>query len=112
MQYFSYSLLGLFLFISGGVAVAEGSVNGKQEGQYPAQFKQQYQQECLRTSIEQGLVESEAKRLCNCTIGEFERQYSLTEFKQLTAAAATDKESETALVEVGQFCFEQILYEE
>ena len=40
MQYFSYSLVALFLFISGGMAVAEGSVNGKQKGQYPAEFKQ------------------------------------------------------------------------
>ena len=45
-------------------------------------------------------------------MGEFERQYSLEEFKQLTIAAATDKQAETALVEVGQFCFEQTLYEE
>lgn len=112
MQYLSYFLFSLFVFVAGGSAVAESSVEGKQAGQYPPEFRQEYQRECLQTSIEEGLAEPEAKRLCECTMGEFERQYSLNDFKQLTIAAATDEASETALVEVGQFCFEQILYEE
>ncbi|MEO1672737.1 MAG: hypothetical protein AAFR77_18495, partial [Cyanobacteria bacterium J06631_2] len=78
----------------------------------PAEFVQQYQQECVQTSIAEGLEEVEAQRLCNCTIKEFQQQYALEEFQQLTVASATDKESETALVDVGQFCFEQLLYEE
>ena len=111
MQYF-FSFLGLFSIASAQVVVAEGSVNRQQPHQYPDQFVQGFNQECMQTSLAEGLNEAEAKRLCDCTISEFERQYSLEEFKQLTAAAATDKASETALVEVGQFCFEQILYAE
>ena len=59
-----------------------------------------------------GSNETDAQKLCDCTVGEFQRQYSMEEFQQLTLASATDAEAETALVEVGQFCFEQILYEE
>jgi hypothetical protein len=112
MPYFIYPLLSLVLLTTGGVAVASGSVNTKKAHQYPAEFVQSYNQECLQTSMQEGLAEVEAKRLCDCTLDEFERQYSLTEFKQLTAASATDKASENTLIEVGQFCFEQILYEE
>jgi hypothetical protein len=112
MPYFVYSLLSLVLLATGGVAVAGGSANPQKAHQYPANFVQSYNQECMQTSMQEGLDKAEAKRLCDCTINEFERQYSLTEFKQLTAASRTDKASENTLVEVGQFCFEQILYEE
>ena len=112
MQYFLSPLLGLFIFIPGSMVAAEGSLTQQEGHEYPAEFVQSYNQECIQASIEEGLAEAEAKRLCSCTINEFERQYSLEEFQQLTTASATDKASETTLVEVGQFCFEQILYEE
>jgi hypothetical protein len=113
MKYFFYPLLSLFLFTNSvSVATAEDAVNSKKAHQYPADFIQSYNQECMQTSMGEGLAAEEATRLCKCTVNEFQRQYSLTEFKRLTAAAATNKTSEAALVEVGQFCFEQILYEE
>jgi len=111
MKYFFYPLLG-FVLVSSTVAVGGGSANAQDAHQYPADFLQGYNQECMQTSMEEGLEEVEAKRLCNCTIKEFQQQYSLTEFKQLTAASATDKASEATLIEVGQSCFEQILYAE
>lgn len=112
MQYFYSSILSLTVLSLGGMVLTEGTLKAQPGNQYPAEFIQDYNQECLRTSIEEGLVEAEAQRLCDCTIDEFERQYNLEEFQQLTATSATDKEAETALVEVGQFCFEQILYEQ
>lgn len=112
MQYFYSSLLSLSLLSIAGVAFASGTTKAEETNQYPAEFVQDYNQECIQTSIEEGLAEIEAKRLCDCTINEFEQQYNLAEFKKLTVASTTDKEAETALVEVGQFCFEQILYEQ
>lgn len=112
MQYFYSSLLSLSLLSFGGVVLAQETSKPQSANQYPAEFVQGYNQECIQTSIEEGLGATEAKRLCDCTIDEFERQYDLAEFQQLTTASATDKEAETALVEVGQFCFEQILYEQ
>ena len=110
MPYFS--LLSLLLFTFNGVVLAEGSVKQQPANRYPADFVRDYNRECLQTSLNEGLTEPEAKRLCDCTIAEFERQYTLSEFQQLTADSATDPEAETALIEVGQFCFEQILYEQ
>jgi hypothetical protein len=113
MKYFFYPLLSLFFFTSGvSAATAGGAVNSQKAHQYPADFIQSYNQECMQTSMGEGLAATEATRLCKCTVNQFQQQYSLTEFKQLTAAAATNKKSEAALVEVGQSCFEQILYEE
>ena len=111
MQYFVY-FLSLLSIASAQVVVAEGSVNRQPAHEYPKEFVRGFNEECLETSVAEGLEEAEAKRLCGCTINEFERQYSLSEFQQLTVAAATDEASETALIEVGQFCFEQILYAE
>ena len=112
MQYSLYSLVSLILFTSATTVVAEGSVDRQPAAQYSAEFVQSFNQECLETSLSEGLDEVEAKRLCDCTINEFERQYSQAEFQQLTAKATTDTAAETALIEVGQFCFEQILYAE
>ena len=111
MQYLLFSLSTL-LFFPVTTAVAEGSANAQQANQYPAEFVRDYQQECMQTSLSEGLAEAEAQDLCNCTIDEFSRQYSLAEFKELTTASATDETAETALIEVGQFCFEQLLYAE
>lgn len=112
MQYFYFSLLSIFLLAANGMALAEGSVKPQPANKYPAEFVRDYNQECIQTSIEEGLEEIEAQRLCDCTIDEFERQYNLEEFQQLTTASTTDPAAETALIEVGQFCFEQILYEQ
>ena len=110
MKYFYSSLLSLSLL--SGVAVAEGSIDSTTANQYSTSFIQDYNQECIQTSMSEGLAQIDAQKLCDCTISEFQRQYSMEEFQQLTLASATDEEAETALVEVGQFCFEQILYEE
>jgi hypothetical protein len=112
MQYFYSALISLSVLALGGVALAEGKVNVPQGNQYPASFVQGYNQECIQTSIEEGLDQAEAKKLCDCTLNEFEQQYSLEEFQQLTNASATKESAQTTLIEVGQFCFEQILYEE
>jgi hypothetical protein len=79
---------------------------------YPAQFVRDYSNECLQTSMAEGLEELEARQLCQCTLDEFQKQYSLQEFKKLTAASATDKTAENSLIEVGQLCFESLLYEQ
>ena len=105
-------LLVLCLFATGKyIAHAENKVSAKGET-YPAEFVRDYSNECLQTSMGEGLEETEARQLCQCTINEFQKQYSLQEFKQLTAASARDKTAENTLIAVGQFCFESLLYEQ
>ena len=77
MQHFYSSLLLLSLFATGGVAIAESSVESDKPNQYPEEFLQQYSGECMQTSVEEGLAESEAKTLCECTITKFQSQYEL-----------------------------------
>lgn len=79
--------------------------------QYPPEYTQKYLQDCQQTSLKEGLGEIEAKKLCDCTLKEFQQQYSLTEFKQLNIAAETDENASQQLIEVGQICFEELLYE-
>ncbi|MGL5940550.1 MAG: hypothetical protein ACRC2S_09215 [Waterburya sp.] len=108
MKYFYSSLFTLSFLAVSGLAV----VNAKETHQYPAEFVQNYNQECIQTSMGEGLDEAEAKKLCNCTLNKFQQQYNLEEFKRLTATAANDQKAQNTLVEVGQVCFEQILYEQ
>lgn len=78
---------------------------------YPPEYIKEYLQNCVKTSMQEGLLEPEAKTLCDCTLNKFQQKYTLEKFKQLTAASKTDRSAADALVEVGQVCFETILYE-
>ncbi len=105
-------LLILCLFTTSKYAANAESQVATTEETYPAEFVREYSNECLQTSMIEGLTEAEAQQLCQCTINEFQKQYSLQEFKRLTAASATDVTAENTLIEVGQFCFESLLYEQ
>ena len=97
----------ILLSFSSSVAFAETPTDI-----YPAEFAQQYRQECMTASTAEGLTEPDAEELCECTLSKFQQEYSLEAFKELNAKAKEDhQESANALVEVGQFCFESILYE-
>ena len=78
---------------------------------YPLGYTKQYLEDCLRTSLAEGLAEPEATKLCDCTLAEFQEQYTLDAFKELSAKAETDETAANELVEVGQFCFESLLFE-
>ena len=113
MNKFYISCLTIFFLTINGAAIA--APNGVKSGEveaYPPEFIEDYAQECIQTSVGEGLGEPEAQNLCQCTIREFQQQYTLKEFKELTAAAATDETANNSLIEVGQICFENILYEE
>ncbi|WP_229639531.1 hypothetical protein [Waterburya agarophytonicola] len=94
------------------MAVAESSIKSDNSARYPEDFAREYITECIQTSMSEGLAEEEAQRLCDCTLNKFQSQYKLEEFKQLTVDSLEDKKAEALLVEVGQICFEEILYEE
>lgn len=79
--------------------------------QYPQDYVRNYLQDCIQTSMGEGLAEAEAKTLCDCTLNKFQQKYSLQEFKQLTATSETDDTAANALIEVGELCFETILFE-
>ena len=103
-------LCSLLLYIpKNNIAIAETKPEIKEE--YPPEYVQEYMQECQETSINNGLEAIEAEQLCNCTLKEFQAKYTLTEFKQLNIAAETDDNASNELIGVGQFCFEQLLYE-
>ena len=103
------------IFTPVSLSAAEGAVNTTDSSespyQYPQDYVQDYLQECIQTSMTEGLVEKDAQTLCNCTLNKFQQQYSLTEFKQLTAASQTDENAANTLIEVGELCFEAILFQ-
>ena len=96
----------MLLSLNGSVALAETPTDV-----YPDEYAKEYHQECMTASTAEGLAEPDAKELCECTLTKFQQEYSLESFKELNAKAEEDQESANALVEVGQTCFESILYE-
>ena len=108
MPKFYFSLLALPLLMTNAVMAQTDSNSNR----YPQEFLAQYASECMQTSMAEGLAEAEAKTLCDCTINKFQNKYELEEFKQLTIDSAQDENAKATLIEVGQVCFEQILYEQ
>ncbi|MDJ0688767.1 MAG: hypothetical protein QNJ41_09665 [Xenococcaceae cyanobacterium MO_188.B32] len=111
---FIFSLI-LTIFTPVRLSVAEEVVDtndlSKTPARYPQDYVREYLQDCIQTAKEEGLVEKDAQTLCNCTLDKFQQKYTLTEFKQLTAASQTDDRAATSLIEVGELCLETILFQ-
>lgn len=71
-----------------------------------------YKQDCLKRSLKEGLPLDAAESVCNCAINEFRKRYSPQQFKNVTQQAETDGTVAEKLQEVGEACFEDILFEE
>ena len=70
-----------------------------------------YKEECIQESVKEGLPLESAKTVCDCTIAEFRNKYTTEKFKTLTQQVNTDKKVARQLREVGEMCFEKILFE-
>lgn len=71
-----------------------------------------YEQECLLRAQKEGLPPLSAKSVCDCTIKEFRQKYSPEKFRDLTRRSQRDKKVANQLREVGEACFEKVLFEE
>ena len=71
-----------------------------------------YKQDCLKRSLKEGLSLDAAESVCNCAINEFRESYSPQQFKEVTQQAETDRAVAEKLQEVGEACFEDILFED
>ncbi|NJL84354.1 MAG: hypothetical protein HC890_18105 [Chloroflexaceae bacterium] len=79
---------------------------------YPSDFVSNYLRNCIARSQAQGLEVAESRQLCDCTLKQFQQQYSFNEFKQLTASARTNPQAQANLTKVGEACFEAVLFQE
>jgi hypothetical protein len=68
-------------------------------------------QECLKESQKQGLPPETAKTVCNCTMKEYRKRYTAEKFKDIVKQSQTNPKIAKELREVGESCFESILFE-
>lgn len=68
-------------------------------------------QECLKESQKQGLPPETAKTVCNCTMKEYRKRYTAEKFKEVVKQSQTNSKIAKELREVGESCFETILFE-
>ncbi len=71
----------------------------------------QYHRDCMARVQKQGLKADIAKDVCNCTMGRFKTQYNLQQFNAIVQKSKTDKAAARQLANVGEACFEKVLYE-
>ena len=111
----SISLLGVSLspFVPNHSLAKEMSFpNPQLIAQSTSNSFEDYRQQCLRRIAREGLRGEVAQAICNCVINKFRSRYSLTQFRDLIQKAKTNKTSARTLSEVGEACFEEILYED
>ena len=70
-----------------------------------------YQEECLVQSQQEGLPLVSAQTVCQCSISEFRNKYTSEKFKELTGQVDSNRKVARELREVGEKCFEEILFE-
>lgn len=71
-----------------------------------------YKQDCLKESQKEGLPVDTAQSVCECTINEYKKRYSIQQFQNLTQQIKTNPAVEEKLREVGETCLDNILFEE
>ena len=71
-----------------------------------------YQKSCLQRVNRRGLRGEAAQAICNCAINRFRGRYSIAQFRDLVQKAKTNQAAARALSDVGEACFEQVLYED
>lgn len=71
-----------------------------------------YKLDCLKRSQKEGLPKDAAESVCDCTINEFRKRYNPQQFQNLINQSKTNQSIAEKLREVGETCFDNILYEE
>lgn len=71
---------------------------------YPEDFVAEYLAKCQQSTIEAGMSAQQAAKLCDCTLNEFQAQFSVEEFKALELQAEEDLDAFSTLAEVGEAC--------
>lgn len=87
-------------FVSQGLTTAQAKVWCK------------HKKDCLEESDQQGLPPDVAESVCNCSINEFKKRYTIQQFENLTRQAENNPSIKQKLTDVGEACFENILFEE
>lgn len=70
-----------------------------------------FKQECLVRSQKEGLPLEAAKSVCDCSIKEFRKRYTTEKFKEVSKQGDSNSKVGRELREVGEKCFEDILFE-
>ncbi|WP_013324721.1 hypothetical protein [Gloeothece verrucosa] len=110
------SSLWLLWFPVAGSALLAREVKQSAGGQViqhstvPSSF-QDYHKQCLERATGQGLPGDVAKDLCNCAIKKFQSQYNFNQFRDLVVKSQKDRTAARTLTQVGETCFDQVLYE-
>lgn len=81
-----------------------------QNATVPTSF-QDYHKQCLQRATGEGLAQDIAQDLCNCTIKTFQSRYNFSQFRAIVAKSKTDRTAARTLTQVGETCFDQVLYE-
>jgi hypothetical protein len=71
----------------------------------------EYKATCIQRARQEGLTQDVALDVCNCTIQKFKSLYSLPQFQNIVKKSKTDKAAARRLSDVGEACFESVLYE-
>jgi hypothetical protein len=84
----------------------------QQVAQNSASAFESYRKECLQRVTRQGLRGQVAQDICNCAINKFRSRYSIAQFQNLIQKSKTNKTAARTLSDVGEACFEEVLYQE
>lgn len=70
-----------------------------------------HKKDCLNASQSEGLPAKTAETVCDCAITNFRKKYTPEKFADLTTQSKTNPSIKAKLREVGEACFENILFE-
>jgi hypothetical protein len=78
------------------------------QNKYPENSINIYMKACIPEASKEGLSTEEAQKLCQCTIKEIQKRYTLSQYQDLRQQAAKNPQAADKLEEIGGYCFEEL----
>ena len=77
--------------------------------QYPQAEQQAYLKTCQQVSLQQGLTQQQAEPLCQCTLEQLKKQYTVDRFRELYQEATSQSDYiPTEFLKIGMLCVDQL----
>ncbi|MBD2578081.1 hypothetical protein [Oscillatoria sp. FACHB-1406] len=105
------ALIASSFFISSSLVSASAAPKTPQllaQNQYPQNLRNEYMNACKQRAMAEGLNQSQAQRLCQCTLGRLQARFTTAQFRALNRRAAETGQTPQAFTDIGMACYRQL----
>jgi hypothetical protein len=111
LSFVSTCLLALSLVVPSSVPSANAGIQSPQllaQNQYPQNLREDYMRSCKQRAAGEGLNQTQAQRLCECTLRRFQARFTSAQFIALNRRASQTGQAPQAFTDIGMACYREL----